>query len=354
MSRMWRHVIAVLVIALLLAGLGSSAGCAKTEQGSASTSTMLTSSKNPSTYGDPVTFTATISSTTGTDIPTGTVTFKDGASTLETATLSSGQATYATSTLSAGSHSITAVYGGDANFAGSSSAALTQTVNQASTTMSGWTSQNPSFPTNYLTGVWGSSASDVFAVGDNGTILHYNGNAWSPMSIPTSGSLCDVWGSSASDVFVVGGYPGGIILHYDGSAWSAMSSGTTNTLWDVWGSGSSDVFAVGDNGTILHYNGSAWSTMSTSSSGMTNGLTGVWGSSASDVFAVGYAGRSFHHYDGSTWTEMDSTGIESYSGTFNGLTGVWGSSASDVFAVGGSPAVGGNGRVNGTILHYAG
>ena len=44
----------------------------------------------------------------------------------------------------------------------------------------------------------------------------------------------DVWGSSGSDVFAVGN--GGTILHYDGSAWSAMTSGTTFALNGVWGS----------------------------------------------------------------------------------------------------------------------
>ncbi len=60
-----------------------------------------------------------------------------------------------------------------------------------------------------------------------------------------------MWGSSASDVFTVG--DGGTILHSDGSSWSAMSSGTTNYLRGVWGSSGSNVFAVGDLGTILHY-----------------------------------------------------------------------------------------------------
>ena len=62
-----------------------------------------------------------------------------------------------------------------------------------------------------------------------------------------------MWGSSGSDVFAVG--EDGTILHYDGSGWSAMSSGTTNELYGVWGSSGSDVFAVGDGGTILHYDG---------------------------------------------------------------------------------------------------
>src|SRR5205814_10249302 len=92
--------------------------------------TTLISSLNPSALGQAVTFTATVtSSATGT--PTGTVTFQDGASALGTGTLSGGTATFTTSGLTAGTHSITAIYGGDANFAGSTSPVLTQTVNKA-------------------------------------------------------------------------------------------------------------------------------------------------------------------------------------------------------------------------------
>ncbi len=93
--------------------------------------TAVTSSLNPSGQGQSVTFTGTVSGPSGNLIvPTGTLTFMDGASTLGTGTLNaSGQATYSTSSLTAGTHSITAVYGGDSTFAGSTSSALTQTVN---------------------------------------------------------------------------------------------------------------------------------------------------------------------------------------------------------------------------------
>ena len=100
--------------------------------------TVVTSSLNPSGQGQSVTFTSVVTGPTGNaTIPTGTVTFTDGSSTLGTGTLNgSGQATYNTSSLSTGSHSITAVYGGDTNFAGSTSSALTQTVNTPSYTVS--------------------------------------------------------------------------------------------------------------------------------------------------------------------------------------------------------------------------
>jgi hypothetical protein len=94
----------------------------------AATSTTLVSSVNPSVSGQSVTFTATVKpATSGT--PSGTVTFKNGAISLGTGTLRNGQAIMTRSTLTVGSHSITAIYGGDANFKGSTSAALTQVVN---------------------------------------------------------------------------------------------------------------------------------------------------------------------------------------------------------------------------------
>ena len=74
----------------------------------------------------------------------------------------------------------------------------------------------------------------------------------------TARELYGVWGSGPTDVFAVGDY--GTIIHYNGSIWSTMNSDTSDVLRGVWGSGPGDVFAVGDHGTILHY-GSASGSM---------------------------------------------------------------------------------------------
>src|SRR5438477_2682326 len=109
----------------------------------ASSSAVVTSSNNPSIIGTAVTFTASVTSpVTGT--LTGTVTFQDGASALGTGTLSGGTATFTTSGLTAGTHSITAIYGGDANFAGSTSPILTQTMTDSASSASAATSSNTS------------------------------------------------------------------------------------------------------------------------------------------------------------------------------------------------------------------
>jgi hypothetical protein len=109
----------------------------------AATSTALVSSKNPSSTGESVTFTATVTSSGGT--PAGSVAFMDGATTLGTVSLdASGVATFSTSSLAIGSHSITAVYAGSASFAGSTSPAVTQVVNKLAAAVSLISTQNPS------------------------------------------------------------------------------------------------------------------------------------------------------------------------------------------------------------------
>ncbi len=91
--------------------------------------TTLASSVNPSTFGQAVTFTATVTpDARSTDTPTGTVTFEEGTTVLGTAPLNDGVATFAISTLAVGSHSIAAVYSGDADFA-TAIGVTTETVN---------------------------------------------------------------------------------------------------------------------------------------------------------------------------------------------------------------------------------
>ena len=111
----------------------------------AGTTSVVTSATNPSIFGQSVTFTATVTAVApGSGTPTGSITFLDGSTTLGTATLSGGKATFKTSALAAGPHTITVSYSGDGNFVTSTSAPLTQTVNQAATTSKVTSSANPS------------------------------------------------------------------------------------------------------------------------------------------------------------------------------------------------------------------
>jgi hypothetical protein len=152
----------------------SSGTCNQTVKALPPTTTSVVSSANPSTYGQSVTFTATVTGSGGT--PTGTVTFLDGTSTIGTGTLSGGSTSIQTSSLSAGNHSITANYSGDSNFA-SSAGTLPggQTVNRTTSTTTVSSSPNPSTVnstvtfTATVTGSGGTPSGTVQFVADQGT-----------------------------------------------------------------------------------------------------------------------------------------------------------------------------------------
>jgi ELWxxDGT repeat protein/VCBS repeat-containing protein len=111
------------------------------------TTTTLQSSLNPSFVDDQVTFTATVTGAAG----SGTVTFLDGNTALETVTLSGGIALLDISTLGAGVHTITARYNGNASSAPSTSSDLTQVVDKIPTTTTLISSLNPSVFTETVT-----------------------------------------------------------------------------------------------------------------------------------------------------------------------------------------------------------
>ncbi|MBN1832988.1 MAG: hypothetical protein JW896_12855 [Deltaproteobacteria bacterium] len=193
-----------------------------------------------------------------------------------------------------------------------------------------WT-QMPSGTEDILRGVWGVNGTNIFAVGFNGRILRYDGNDWSSMASNTTEHLLNIWGDSRTNIFAVG--YNGTILHYDGNDWSPMASNTTENLWGIWGSSGTNIFAVGENGTILHYEGNDWSPMA---SGTTEELDGIWGTSGTNIFTAGGNGTILH-YDGSDWSAM-------ISDTTRWLHDVWGTSETHIVAVG----------VNGIILNYNG
>jgi hypothetical protein len=143
--------------------------CGQSQSGSTTT---LASSSPASTYGQPVTFTATVSPSTA----TGTVQFLDGANSLGTVTVSAGQASLTIATLGVGIHSITASYSGDTSYAGSTSSALTQTVTAGtvSTTTALTSTPNPSKsgrPVTFTATISSSSATGTVQFFDGSTPL---------------------------------------------------------------------------------------------------------------------------------------------------------------------------------------
>jgi hypothetical protein len=137
-----------------------------------STTTVGSSTNNSTLAGEPATLNATVTSATG--IPTGTVTFYDGATILGTAPVNAqGVATLTTSTLSVGTHTLKAVYGGDPNYTGSTSATWTQTISLATT---GVTLSGPTTPVDAGNPVNLSSTLTTNGVAPTGTLTLRDGN----------------------------------------------------------------------------------------------------------------------------------------------------------------------------------
>ncbi len=92
----------------------------------------------------------------------------------------------------------------------------------------GWVWENPTPQGNTLRSVWGSDPGNIYAVGDNGTILHFDGSDWTAQN-PVSAQLNDVWGSDPSAVYAVGGESNSsssnIVMFFDGTNWQEIDIG---------------------------------------------------------------------------------------------------------------------------------
>jgi hypothetical protein len=188
----------------------------------------LSTAPNTATVGQSVTITASLISI-GHVVPTGTVSFLNGASLLGTATLnSSGVATLTLSSLAAGSYAATASYSGDANYAAGVSSAVTLTVNAAPSNSGtvtpppvtipppvtnppktvSITIRHPDYGFNVIPG----STRRIFATVTNGSAnspvtwmvksgsaqISLDSGSWIDVTAPTTGASCIITGTSAS------------------------------------------------------------------------------------------------------------------------------------------------------------
>lgn len=221
----------------------------------------------------------------------------------------------------------------------------------------------------WLTTIWGTGPSDVWATGEGGLMVHYDGHGWQAvltgrnggmfrglfgkrddlwavgesMTIlrfreweyarvptPISDNLNDVWGQSERYAWAVGSR--GQILHYDGKDWKGWRRATERSLNGVHGCSVSDVWIVGDEGTSLHFDGQDWQLVPTETS---ERLLGVF-CQGSTVWAVGSHGVLLRHERGA-WQRVES-------GVKEDLRSVWGSAEGERFAVG----------QNGVVLRISG
>jgi hypothetical protein len=160
-----------------------------------------------------------------------------------------------------------------------------------------------SSPTNTLASVWGSSPTDVWAVGEGGAVLHFNGTDVASVNVPTQANLTDVWGSGPDDVWFVG--DGGTALHFDGTAVTRVPTGTASDLLAVFAAGPDDAWLGGDGGTVLHWDGAALTPVAVAgATASTDEILDLHGLAPGDVWLSGEtsAGGFVSHFDGVAWS----------------------------------------------------
>lgn len=227
---------------------------------------------------------------------------------------------------------------------------------------------------------------DVYASGENGTIIHYDGAAFTRMATPGTFVVFGMWAAGPDDVWAVGGQGGamGFVWHFDGSVWTdvPLPAGHPGAaVFKVWGTGPRDVWFCGLMGTLMHWDGSVlevvtsptmrslftiheaggelavvggagsavilrgtggrFTDVTPSMDGVPPAqMNGVWLTGPGEGWAVGVYGTILRQ-SGGTWAE--------HSSVYDDLHGVWVDPSGGVWAVGGgilSPPF-----TDGVVLH---
>jgi hypothetical protein len=215
-----------------------------------------------------------------------------------------------------------------------------------------------------LNAVWGISGECVFAVGNRGTILRFDGNSWTRVKSGTRKRLYAVWGIDENNVYAVGDDA----VHFDGEQWKQINLNSEPTYFSIWGSAADDIYVGCDDGRLAHFDGADWKLVNTGVNDAITYLTGtspdhviggggdigdgfvvigsgeeweeermedwpvaVWGKRSNDLFAADWSGAILH-CDGRDRDDKSWRRIHEYGG--GNLTAIWGSSPDNVLVAG--------------------
>lgn len=184
--------------------------------------------------------------------------------------------------------------------------------------------------------LWGSSATDIWAGGDEGLLLHYDGTSWASVPSGTTDPLVALWGSAPDDIWALGDTGADhsavdsynrTLLHYDGRTWAPIWHGVTGPSQNIRisGSGPNDIWV--DGAPPLHYDGTAWTAFP---QGSPSAMCHFWVWAVDDVWrgCSSSSGWSLAHFDGTAWTDSSVPGATG----INSILALWGSVGNDVWA----------------------
>lgn len=189
-----------------------------------------------------------------------------------------------------------------------------------------------------LTGIWGTSATNIFTSGPSGVLYRYDGSQWTKIQTASQEAYIYVKGSGTApnDVWAVG--QRGVITHWDGSAATSRRANVfSGDIRSVWGSGTSDVWFSTKSGTVIHYNGTAYTESAALVTGAGANVYGLGGSGPNDVWlgASENGGAVLMHYNGTAWSRATLPKVYLDSGE-TGVTAIWAASATSAWALGAS------------------
>ncbi|MGM0576778.1 MAG: IPT/TIG domain-containing protein [Myxococcota bacterium] len=163
----------------------------------------------------------------------------------------------------------------------------------------------------------------VWAVGEEGSVLIWDGTWWGLQQAPTDSALRAVWARTADDVWAAG--DDGTILRWDGLAWTALEppEHLADASWHAMHGESGTVWLLGDAG-LWRFDGESWDEIATGG-GSPGALRDVWSGDGETLWLVGDGGR-IRRVTASGVEEMDVPGDD--------LLAVGGAHAQDVWAVG--------------------
>ncbi|MGA9525027.1 MAG: hypothetical protein WBV82_26445 [Myxococcaceae bacterium] len=191
-----------------------------------------------------------------------------------------------------------------------------------------------------LSAVFGINPQNAWAVGANGTVVRWNGQQWSRMDLPSSKHLLDVWASGPNDVWILPDDDNlKAAIRWDGSEWRVHRYGSTYAVGTLWGSGPDDVWVGGlsKESWLFRTRQGEFQSVPVDPSAPSKGLDDIDGTGPNDVWAVS-TGAVFH-FDGTSLKQFapapDPEG---------NLAAIWSSSPRDVWVAG----------ISGEVHHFDG
>jgi hypothetical protein len=193
-----------------------------------------------------------------------------------------------------------------------------------------------------INAVWVSDHDDVWLAGKKGTLLHYNGRSITVPNTPgisiPSMDLHSIWGDGSNNVFISS--HNGVIIYKNQDMWTLLypPMENQNPLYGIWGTSKNNVWAVGESGTILHWNGV---TLDATHSPGGATFNAIWGNSPSYLWAVNSEGNAYY-YNGIDWSQVPDSILNAPSGVI--LRAIWGNAINNIWIAGD----------NGYLAHFDG